>query len=91
MSIEGFFVCWLLCLCLFVGFFLFLLVGVATPFTATIDDDGSLWCLLEPHGCFALIFCCYLQFEKKVGVCVEFGFLGLKNERVFNMESRDLG
>ena len=33
-------------------FFLFLLVGVATSFTATIDDDGSLWCLLEPHGCF---------------------------------------
>ena len=39
----------------------------------------------------ALIFCCYLQFEKEVGVCVEFGFLDLKNERVFRMESRDLG
>ena len=30
----------------------------------------------------ALIFCCYLQSEEEVGVCVEFGFLGLKNERV---------
>ena len=39
----------------------------------------------------ALIFCCYLHFEKEVGVCVEFGFLDLKNERVFRMESRDLG
>ena len=39
------------CVCLWV-FFLFLLVGVATSFTTTIDDDGSLWCLLEPHGCF---------------------------------------
>ena len=39
----------------------------------------------------ALIFCCYLQSEEEVGVCVEFGFLGLKNERVFSMELRDLG
>ena len=39
----------------------------------------------------ALIFYCYHQSEKEVKVCFEFGFLGLKNERVFSMESRDLG
>ena len=46
------FLCLLVVVFVFVlGFFLFLLVGVATLFTATIDDDGSLWHLLELHGC----------------------------------------
>ena len=49
-STKGFFVCWLLCLCLFWVLFIFL-VGVATLFAATIDNDGSLWRLLELHGC----------------------------------------
>lgn len=42
------FVC--LLIVVFVGFFLILLVGVAALFTVTIDDDGSLWHLLELHG-----------------------------------------
>ena len=46
------FLCLLVVVFVFVlGFFLFLLVGVATFFAATIDDDGSLWRLLELHGC----------------------------------------
>ena len=45
------FLCLLVVVFVFVlGFFLFLLVGVATLFTATIVDDGSLWHLLELHG-----------------------------------------
>ena len=45
------FLCLLVVVFVFVlGFFLFLLVGVATLFNAIIDDDGSLWRLLELHG-----------------------------------------
>ena len=34
------------------GFFFVFAGGCCYFIHATIDDDGSLWCLLEPHGCF---------------------------------------
>ena len=71
------------------GFFFFLLVGVATSFTPPLMMMVLFGVCWNPMA--ALIFCCYLQSEEEVGVCVEFGFLGLKNERVFSMELRDLG
>ena len=36
-------------------------------------------------------FCCYLQYKKETGVWVEFGFLGLKNERDFRYGVKGFG
>ena len=38
-----------------------------------------------------LILCCYLQSKKEARVCVEFGFLGLKNERDFRYGVKGFG
>ena len=82
------------CVCVCFAFLFIFLVGVATLFATTIDNDGSLWCLLELHGCKkqeTLILCCYLQSKKEAGVCVKFDFLGLKNETDFRYGVKGFG
>ena len=53
MSTRGF-----LCLLVvvIVGFFLFWLVDVVTSFTATIDDEGSLWGLWVSLKCIDVTY-----------------------------------